>query len=612
MIAVCFVCFVCFFPLEAQVEAQENAVSIDGLSDNIKAVVIEGGNTVRIVKKNGEPFTPEESEILKATTYRIYRVSLGEDGLPKLDQVSDNPIERVNCGETACRTIVISLKNALPVNGSYLILPPPTAGNINPLPISFSPPIKPVETTAKILPATDGARDKLRILSSAQVTATQSQLKIINERLVLSNNGANTVKETAPDNPPLRAQILDNDLKPVASVQSNAGSIIRLELDKKLPGGRNNSLSVVSGLTDAGGNTIIAGGKITTPGLPKKADEIGFEFRLATQTAEGQKPAFDLYTKASPLSRRLPDGLFGSGFYFEPDFTIDLGLGTTKSSNSIIVNLPIRKKVRFGSSGGSFNAGKRPSLIGGTNSSSSAKPQNTGFADLDNYARWRRISPFDWLGDAYFYLGPKLEADRRFARINTLGTLKVEFRLDRWRGSIRQQRDYLIADASAPGIDEKEANRQRLITEDQAKQIRLRYGFSLTPFIGLDFGGKSTIEVIQSKNKAVRAIIPRHTILRGFAGFNNVIEWEMFALPVSVTTEANLFYMAKRETIGFALDKSVDFRKVEGFQHLGKLSFDFYFNHLRRYSFNITYENGRKAPNFEYLNKATAGFRLIY
>jgi hypothetical protein len=32
----------------------------------------------------------------------------------------------------------------------------------------------------------------------------------------------------------------------------------------------------------------------------------------------------------------------------------------------------------------------------------------------------------------------------------------------------------------------------------------------------------------------------------------------------------------------------------------------------KRYSFNVSYENGRKAPNFECLNKFTTGIKVVY
>jgi hypothetical protein len=235
-------------------------------------------------------------------------------------------------------------------------------------------------------------------------------------------------------------------------------------------------------------------------------------------------------------------------------------------------------------------------------------PNDERFANVDRqagevaipaYLGWKNTG---WTkGAIYFFIGPKFESDRKFARINALGTTRFDFRLHRLLGSIREKRNLLTGQPEG-------------LSKEQAAQVEIKSGFTIVPFIGLDFGGKVTSEAVENKKKNVRVVIPQNTIFRGFAGFNSTWESEVpgLQLPVSLSLEERLTYLAREETIGSVVDSGVDLRRVNRFQPRSVLSFDLFFNQVRRYSFNITYENGRKAPNFEYLNKVTAGFRVIY
>jgi hypothetical protein len=70
--------------------------------------------------------------------------------------------------------------------------------------------------------------------------------------------------------------------------------------------------------------------------------------------------------------------------------------------------------------------------------------------------------------------------------------------------------------------------------------------------------------------------------------------------------------LALPEMIGFTTSSGVAFRRLSGIQPHTKASIDFSFDPAKHYSWNVTYENGRAAPNFEYLNKVSSGIKVIY
>jgi len=134
----------------------------------------------------------------------------------------------------------------------------------------------------------------------------------------------------------------------------------------------------------------------------------------------------------------------------------------------------------------------------------------------------------------------------------------------------------------------------------------------LVPFLNFDFGRKITAEVVENKKKRLRLLIPQYTIARARFGFINLYEWYLGSFPMTLTIEENFQYLFKNEVVGTVTADGVDLRRIRGFHHYSRASIDVFLDRAKRYSFNVTYENGRTSPNFEYLNKVTTGFRLLY
>jgi len=572
-------------------EAQDSMTDVQN-KEEIKATIDEDTNIIILEAKSNCPLTEELKKLLKEkSNYQIYRISTDNPAAPtstalKLDELLDQKNPIICNGVCTLRFVNnVSLGQYIVVVAGLKTL---ASNRTNTVPLFFNLQAPKPAATATIVSSLEGSRDKIRVQSKATLTA-EPILKVTNSTLKIAPDGTKVVPQTEVIN----ARVEDATAPGIAAAVPTSAKEFTLLLDHGLSKAKTHNLSINNGVSDSGKNKVIAKGSVEIPGLPKKPDELNFELKLSTQAAHRQKPFFDLTSKYNAQDQ-IP---IGSCFlsvnnlpcYWQPQISVDLGLGNTKSNNSIILDLSFR------------------SIIHQSNLTV-ISPNDARFANIDHqageiaipaYLGWKNT---DWTNGAiYFFIGPKFESDRRFARINALGTARLDFKLHRFLGSIREKRNLLTGQPEG-------------LSKEQAAQVEIKSGFTIVPFIGLDFGRKVTSEAVENKKKKVRVIIPQNTIFRGFAGFNSTWESEVpgLQLPISISLEEKFTYLSREETIGSVVDSGVDLRKVSRFQQRSVLSFDLFFNQVRRYSFNITYENGRKAPNFEYLNKITAGFRVVY
>jgi hypothetical protein len=546
------------------------------ISDAVKAVLSDGGNYKLYKISVDDPVTPSSTEINLASLL-----------------VPNNPI---SCNQTT-GVCLINLTAALPA-GNYALkiggigTVAGTASDAVPVFYALKPPqVLPVtpgvsSVTATIVSSLEGVKDKIRVQSKTNVTANQS-LTVLNKGLQISPDNTKVV----PSNKQISAAVEDPQNPGQPATAPTTAKEFTLLLDQKLSKGRTNALSINGGIVDANGNQVKTEGSVEIPGLPKAPDKFNFEFGLSSEAAVHQKPFFNLAGKYNAQDQiPIRDNCFLSvknfPCYWQPQITADLGLGNTKAKNSIIIDLPFRSIIH------------QTDLADVDPDDAVFQSVNAGAGEfaIPRYYAWQNT---DWnKGAVYLFVGPKFEADRTFGRINTLGSLKLEFKLHRLLGSIANKRSLLL-DGPPYGL-----------TKQQASLVKIKSGFSLVPFIGTDFGKKVTTEVIEKNS--LRELIAPHSILRGFAGFNATFEREPFGFPVSLSFDERLFYLGKEEIVGTVIDNRIDIRRIKGLHPRSIISFDFYFNQVRRYSFNVTYENGRSAPNFEYLNKLSTGFKVVY
>lgn len=579
---------------------------------SVRASTDEGSKQLIVETWPNTPLSPGLQALMSdENNYRIYRISFDNPSAPIStvlnfdDLFAGGPI---GCNGTT-GVCLINLKNSLDP-GNYVIEIPGlrrfTNGSSDSVQVFFAlkaPKPIPVPgistTTASIVSSIDGRRNKVRLQSKSPITANPS-LQVLDTTLAISDDDTRVVQSSTP----IQAQVEDknNPGKP-ASGQSTEKEFTLL-LDNGLAKAQTHNLSIKDGVFDAGNNKVKTEGSVEIPGLPKAPDALNFELKLSSESANHQKPFFNLATKYDAQDL-LPIGncfLSVSNFpcYWQPQISVDVGLGDTKSKNSIIIDLPLRSLIHHDKI--CLNHDGEPS-IRSQKFKSCTDPSNKVFQGLNPgetaipaYYAWANTPLYK--GDIFLFVGPKFESDRRFARINTLGSIRLDFKIHRLLASIGNRRGLLTGGAPYG------------LTKQQLSQVEIKSGYSLIPSIGIDFGRKVTAEVLEKNN--LRQVIPRHSIFRGYAGFKSTFEWELFTLPMSFSIDEKLSYLADQETIGSIIGNRINIRRIKGFHNRGVASWDIFLNQVRRYSFNITYENGRSAPNFEYLNKVSAGLRIVY
>lgn len=364
---------------------------------------------------------------------------------------------------------------------------------------------------------------------------------------------------------------LEEKLKEIPSIEEDKKSYppneLTFELDKKLSAGQSYDLVIEQGLTD-GTSPVTAKGVIAFPGLPSSAQSPKIDLAFSSFASVKQKPTFNLSGVLTPVR---PTALGHSTWFFEPLLALDVGFGTTRSSNSIIVNSPFTHTW----------------LI-----SRAARPP--AGSKIPVYAGWAK-TPWYRLSNIKFYIGPKLEADRKFNRINLVGNTRLDFNFHKFVGLIKNKRTLL----------------ERNIP-DKASFVEIHNGINIVPYVSFDFGRHITDETIRNDRKKLKTIIPSYNIFRTYLGVNTIIERKLLFQPVTFTLNGYIVHLAQTETIGFSNFDGIVLRRLKGFQPFMKASLIIPLDPTKHYNLVFNYENGRTSPNFEYLNKTSAGIKIVY
>jgi hypothetical protein len=566
---------------------------------SFRATVAEGSKQLIVETRTTGQVPPNLVNILSdKSRYRIFQISVDDPEHPgstplNFNSVADDGAIFCNTGTGVC---LVNLRNPI-APGNYVIkvdgLGSFAANSSDAVPIFFG--LKPPQsipgaggpaTTAAIVSSIDGRRNKVRVQSKSPITANP-QLNVNDTTLRISPDKTKVV----PQNTVIPANVEDPQNPGNAAGAASTAKEFTVLLDNGLSKARTHNLNIPNGIVDSNGAAVKTEGSVEIPGLPKPPDALNFELRLSSEAANHVKPFFNLSAKYDaqdqiPVRGHCFLSVNSLPCYWQPQIAADVGLGETKSKNSIVVDLPFRSII--------YNT--QLETFSSNDENIFRIDDDAGEIAIPTYYGWKHTPLYR--GDVYFFFGPKFESDRRFARVNALGSLRLDFRMHRLLGSIAQKRGLLSGGAPFG------------LSKQQLSQVEIKSGFSLVPTIGVDFGRKVTAEVL-TKN-SLRRVIPQNSIFRAFGGFKGVLEFQLFTFPMSLTLDEKLMYLADPETVGTIIGSRIDVRRVKGFHHRGVLSFDAFLNQTRRYSFNVTYENGRSTPNFEYLSKISAGFRVVY
>jgi len=363
---------------------------------------------------------------------------------------------------------------------------------------------------------------------------------------------------------------------------------LEFQLSSRLSDAKQYLLRGPSGLIDAWGESVKGEGTFKMPDVPKTDDDAKITGTLNMQAAVHQKAVFQLTGKFAPLSRYYFSRASERGNrslypdYWDPALSVDVGLRSTKSANSIIATGLFRHWVDL----------------------QNCPSPNTPSGILVSYNRWLDASP-SCLSDVRFAIGPRSETDRDFKRFNLLGEARFDFDFYRWKGALADQKKMILSDiksCTAEGVNCSKIKGEADFLEGP------NFGFSIVPYLELDGGGHVNNETVSNTKTSSSETVPRHSIARVYFGAVGEIDYKRTTWKI----DGSMIELAERETIGYTTTSGVAFRMVSGIQPHAKASFDLAFDPAKHYSWNISYENGRSAPNFEYLSVFTSGIKVIY
>jgi hypothetical protein len=334
---------------------------------------------------------------------------------------------------------------------------------------------------------------------------------------------------------------------------------IVVTLFSPLPSGKASDINI-TGLADTYGNAIEAKAIIDGSGAPASDAESYILLKIGSSAAVHQKPVFTLSGAVAPL-HPASRAVYVRTVRFDPSLNFDIGLNTTKSANSVVFPAAFSHIFIFG------------------------LPSDSRVPSPD-FTSEKTLKP--WAVNMSF--GPRMETDRTFNRFNPMGELRAELYLASLFRSGKSQRTALIA--GNPSF--------RDLVQTPTR------GFEIAPYIQADVGGHANEETVAVGHSSV--LVPAHQISRLYLGAHASASYGNMAVDLDGSW-ANLF---SPETIGYTTKQAALLRTISGWQPHVRATATWFVDTTRHYGFTAAYEDGRTAPNFEYLNKVDAGFKVVY
>ena len=130
----------------------------------------------------------------------------------------------------------------------------------------------------------------------------------------------------------------------------------------------------------------------------------------------------------------------------------------------------------------------------------------------------------------------------------------------------------------------------------------------MTPYVELVGGAHVNQETVTNSTTMISETVPEHSILRLYGGIVTKAQFWRFRF----SSETSAINMLDTETIGFTTKQGVALRAIKALQFHAKPDFTLFIDPAHHFGLDITYENGRSAPNFEYLNTVNAGVKVVY
>jgi hypothetical protein len=340
---------------------------------------------------------------------------------------------------------------------------------------------------------------------------------------------------------------------------------LEIWMDEPLPAGLSNSLQLtVNGITDLYGVAVpISGPLASAPSAPADATKDFISIQLSAIAAVHSAPTFGATGAFAPLHVAKNVVVLPGLIHVDPAITFDTGSATAKTTNT--VTLPSQFV--------------RPFLLG-----LPKPPQN--LADLDS-RKPSKISVLNVMG------GVRAEFDTQHGGTNLMGEGRAEFYLSK-----------LYATANARTAAVSAANPSIRSTLNLPAN-----GWSITPYVQYDGGGHVTSQSISNATAGLPNVdIPTYSISRIYFGSQTTVQYGINSL----TFDGSWFELFFVETAPFTTNNVVSSRTVSGLQPHARGTYNISLDQEKHFSGSISWENGRSAPSFEYLNRVTVGIQVVY
>ncbi len=470
----------------------------------------------------------------RSDAYRIYTIDHPDEPEMKATDVTTSYIDASQVTRAGQGLVQVPLTRPLSAANSYLIV------------------VQGIGTKGRVV----AKLEPKGTIFSTEPTLVAERVKVTAPIAFANRPGENVVLE--------RKKATEKDGHATLSPESITARITQLDTDglvldlgHRLPAGTN-TLST-SGLKDSFGNAIPAQGAIEVPSAPLNESDAYVLVKLAANAAVHQAPIFTLTGNVAPLHPPAHSVFWGS-VRVDPSVAIDVGLRSTKSANSVIVPAPF----------------------------SSVRVSGLPSALREGEVRSTKHSPYA----TQFSYGPRIETDKEFKRLNSLGEFRWELYLPQLSRGMTAFRAKLSSE-------------QPELRDFLELPVR---GFTFAPYFQFDGGAHVNEETVTNTTTSQSVTVPSHYIARTYFGIKGTVElWR-----TSTDVDASYLNMIDQETIGFTTTTEALLRRVQGWQPHSKVGFNLFLDQAKHSAFNITFENGRTAPNFEYLNKVDVGFKIIY
>ena len=393
------------------------------------------------------------------------------------------------------------------------------------------------------------------------VTKINSRVMVLSNVALFATNGQKVTVERATAQG-LRA-IATQFSGHVINAENPSGVV--LDLDGRLPSGQTSQLTV-KGLSDYYGMAVQAKGKIQIAGAPLNMSDAFITTSLSATAGVHMTPAFGATGAIAPWHPAVKAIVMRSaGIRFDPSANVDVGSASLQTKNSVVIPAPLSLPIYFG----------LPSI--------KAARDAAGESQLVPLVGKRPLV-------LNLTFGPRLEIDTKYGGTNVLGEGRTELYVPRFSQTESVKQASL--GAGNPAI--------RDLLELPAN------GFAFAPYFELDGGSHVNSQVVKSGN--TQADVPIYDIARTYLGVNGSIQRGI----LTFSFDTSYVDLLSTETVAYVSNKVVLLRVVSGWQPNTTVGVSAAFDKAKHYAVTLTYQNGRAAPNFQYLNKVSGGVKITY